>query len=259
MIDASAEEAGTGVAVQVIVPIDRLVDHAGLRKLITSIPSDGVSSYSLGLRWSLRSACSMIPRSSPCSPGDQRAVGTRNRRRASVRQLHGRCAARRRSRLGHASPGMGGQGRARRGTELRDAVLPDVRSRGAALRALPRSRGARAGPRRRRLRRALLRVHTLRWNVSIRAASVRAASRIADRCDEQLQSAAKFQRRLRRCEHVALPPFASQRSPSLLGTPCRSRSSSRTSARSALKRSSDVAASWPPCNRAEIRVTSRCL
>lgn len=47
MIDAAAEEAGTGVAVQVIVPIDRLVDHVGLGRLIASMPSDGVSSYSL--------------------------------------------------------------------------------------------------------------------------------------------------------------------------------------------------------------------
>lgn len=47
MVDAAAEEAPAGVAVQIIVPIDRLVDHAGLTALIAATPSDGVNSYSL--------------------------------------------------------------------------------------------------------------------------------------------------------------------------------------------------------------------
>jgi hypothetical protein len=47
MIDAAAMEAQAGVAVQIIVPIERLIDHADLRALIASTPSDGVSSYSL--------------------------------------------------------------------------------------------------------------------------------------------------------------------------------------------------------------------
>lgn len=47
MIEAAAEEAQTGVAVQIIVPIERLVDHASLRELIASMPADGVGSYSL--------------------------------------------------------------------------------------------------------------------------------------------------------------------------------------------------------------------
>jgi hypothetical protein len=47
MVDAAAAEAEAGVAAQVIVPIDRLVDHASLAALIASTPSDGVNSYSL--------------------------------------------------------------------------------------------------------------------------------------------------------------------------------------------------------------------
>lgn len=47
MIDAAAVEAQTGVGVQIILPIERLVDHSGLRKLIAATPTDGVSSYSL--------------------------------------------------------------------------------------------------------------------------------------------------------------------------------------------------------------------
>jgi len=47
MVDAAAEEAQTGVAVQIILPIERLVDHASLTALIAATPSDGVSSYSL--------------------------------------------------------------------------------------------------------------------------------------------------------------------------------------------------------------------
>ena len=47
MVDAAAEEAQRGVAVQMIVPIERLVDHAGLHALIASAPTEGVSSYSL--------------------------------------------------------------------------------------------------------------------------------------------------------------------------------------------------------------------
>jgi hypothetical protein len=47
MIDAAADEAQTPVAMQIIVPIERLADHAGLAQLIASMPSEGVSSYSL--------------------------------------------------------------------------------------------------------------------------------------------------------------------------------------------------------------------
>lgn len=47
MIDAAAAEAQARVAVQIIVPIERLVDHASLTALIAATPSDGVSSYSL--------------------------------------------------------------------------------------------------------------------------------------------------------------------------------------------------------------------
>lgn len=47
MVDAAAQEAQAGVAVPIILPIDRLVDHAGLTALIGATPSDGVSSYSL--------------------------------------------------------------------------------------------------------------------------------------------------------------------------------------------------------------------
>jgi hypothetical protein len=47
MIEAAAEEAQTGVAVQIIVPMERLVDHASLRVLMASTPSAGVVAYSL--------------------------------------------------------------------------------------------------------------------------------------------------------------------------------------------------------------------
>jgi len=47
MIDAAADEAGAPVAVQIILPVERLNDHGGLRELIASTPTDGVSSYSL--------------------------------------------------------------------------------------------------------------------------------------------------------------------------------------------------------------------
>ena len=47
LIEAAAEEAQAGVAVQIIVPIERLVDHAGLGELVASLPAEGVSSYSL--------------------------------------------------------------------------------------------------------------------------------------------------------------------------------------------------------------------
>lgn len=47
MIDAAVGEARSKVAMQIILPIERLVDHAGLRKLIGTTPTDGVSSYSV--------------------------------------------------------------------------------------------------------------------------------------------------------------------------------------------------------------------
>jgi hypothetical protein len=47
MISAAAEEAQTLVAVQIIVPLERLVDQSSLRSLLSSTPSEGVSSYSL--------------------------------------------------------------------------------------------------------------------------------------------------------------------------------------------------------------------
>lgn len=47
MIDAAAEEAPGGVAVQVIVPVERIVDHTDRRELLESTPSDGVASYSI--------------------------------------------------------------------------------------------------------------------------------------------------------------------------------------------------------------------
>lgn len=47
MLESAAEEARTQVAVQIIVPIERLLDHAGLGALIASTPTDGVASYSI--------------------------------------------------------------------------------------------------------------------------------------------------------------------------------------------------------------------
>lgn len=47
MTDAAATAAQAPVAVQIIVPIERLVDHASLTALIAATPSEGVSSYSL--------------------------------------------------------------------------------------------------------------------------------------------------------------------------------------------------------------------
>ena len=47
MIEASLKEAETPVAVQVIVPIERLVDGAQLNALVGSVPTDGVSAYFL--------------------------------------------------------------------------------------------------------------------------------------------------------------------------------------------------------------------
>jgi hypothetical protein len=47
MIDAAANEAGTGVATQLIIPSDRLVDAAELREFLASTPTEGVTSYSL--------------------------------------------------------------------------------------------------------------------------------------------------------------------------------------------------------------------
>jgi hypothetical protein len=45
--DAAIDEAGGGVAVQLILPLARLVDHPAITKLLASIPSEGVTSYSI--------------------------------------------------------------------------------------------------------------------------------------------------------------------------------------------------------------------
>lgn len=45
MVDAAATAAGEPVAAQVIIPFDRLIDGRELRTVVTSIPTDGVSSY----------------------------------------------------------------------------------------------------------------------------------------------------------------------------------------------------------------------
>jgi hypothetical protein len=45
--DAAINEADGGVAVQLILPLARLVDHGAMTKLLASIPSEGVTSYSI--------------------------------------------------------------------------------------------------------------------------------------------------------------------------------------------------------------------
>lgn len=47
MVDAAVAEAQARVAVQIIVPIERLIDGTSLTALVAATPSDGVSSYSL--------------------------------------------------------------------------------------------------------------------------------------------------------------------------------------------------------------------
>jgi hypothetical protein len=47
MTDAALEAAPDGVAHQLIIPIARLIDHTAMTKLIASIPSDGITSYSI--------------------------------------------------------------------------------------------------------------------------------------------------------------------------------------------------------------------
>jgi hypothetical protein len=45
MVETAATAAGEPVAAQVIIPFDRLIDGRELRTVVTSIPTDGVSSY----------------------------------------------------------------------------------------------------------------------------------------------------------------------------------------------------------------------
>lgn len=45
MVEAAASAAGEPIAAQVIVPFDRLIEGRELRTVVTSIPTDGVSSY----------------------------------------------------------------------------------------------------------------------------------------------------------------------------------------------------------------------
>lgn len=47
LADASASSAGSPVAAQVIVPLERLLDYAELNRLLASVPSDDVSAYLL--------------------------------------------------------------------------------------------------------------------------------------------------------------------------------------------------------------------
>ncbi len=45
MVEAAATAAGEPIAAQVIIPFDRLIEGRELRTVVTSIPTDGVSSY----------------------------------------------------------------------------------------------------------------------------------------------------------------------------------------------------------------------
>ena len=45
MVESAAATAGKPVAAQIIVPFERLIDGRELRKVVSSIPTDGVSSY----------------------------------------------------------------------------------------------------------------------------------------------------------------------------------------------------------------------
>jgi hypothetical protein len=45
MVESAAATAGKSVAAQIIVPFERLIDGRELRKVVSSIPIDGVSSY----------------------------------------------------------------------------------------------------------------------------------------------------------------------------------------------------------------------
>jgi hypothetical protein len=47
MIEAAADEAQFPVAVQIIVPVERLSDHAGLWEMVAALPTESVSSYFL--------------------------------------------------------------------------------------------------------------------------------------------------------------------------------------------------------------------
>lgn len=47
MTEAAIEATDRGVAHQLIIPLARLVDHAGMRNLLGSIPCEGVTSYSI--------------------------------------------------------------------------------------------------------------------------------------------------------------------------------------------------------------------
>jgi hypothetical protein len=47
MIEASLDQAQAGVVAQVIIPIERLLDRAKTRRLVRSLPSDGITSYAV--------------------------------------------------------------------------------------------------------------------------------------------------------------------------------------------------------------------
>ena len=182
LAEASAEAAGTLIAVPVIIPIERLAESGELDRLLASVATDAVSSYFV---WTPELTEERLLSDHNLFAALLRAIANLAERSIPVGHLHGNYTVAALHDAGIAALvcplRLDRQRRASTRHPRRTALLPDLRPCPAPQRALRPRIPAGARSRRRRLCPALLQLRVLHGIVRRRPAPARPAHRAPDR------------------------------------------------------------------------------